>query len=204
MAALNRSYTCRMVAGQEPTLMTPIWQQPMSYRKPFRSMPVRLGPVYAARRRRKRRAEIIRILGIAAVGGALVGIASLAIPAYAPARDEITRSFTLCHTGGGTNCVVDGDTIWLDGEKIRVADIDAPETHEPRCEKEADLGRRATDRLHQLVNAGPFSVATLGGRDNDRYGRKLRVLTRNGRSLGDMLVAEGLARTWAGRREPWC
>ncbi|MBP2562403.1 endonuclease YncB(thermonuclease family) [Neorhizobium galegae] len=42
------------------------------------------------------------------------------------------------------------------------------------------------------------------GRDKDRYGRTLRSLTRHGHSLGDILVSEGLARTWAGRREPWC
>jgi micrococcal nuclease len=42
------------------------------------------------------------------------------------------------------------------------------------------------------------------GRDEDRYGRKLRVVVRDGRSIGDMLVAEGLARAWTGRREPRC
>lgn len=150
-----------------------------------------------------RRKRALRFLGIAAGAGAIVGAASLAIPSISPAKDEIARTFTLCHTGGGINCVVDGDTIWLDGEKIRIADIDAPETHPPRCEREADLGRRATERLHELVNAGPLTVS-VSGRETDRYGRKLRVLTRRGRSLGDMLVAEGLARTWTGRREPWC
>ena len=51
----------------------------------------------------------------------------------------------MCFTGGGYNCVVDGDTIWLHGEKIRIADIDAPETHDPRCSSEKELGDRATD-----------------------------------------------------------
>ncbi|OYW84093.1 MAG: nuclease [Sphingobium sp. 32-64-5] len=175
----------------------------MSFRKPFQSTPPTLGPVYAARKRRAERKYVARVLSIAAAVGALIGAASLAIPTSAPVKDEIVRSFTLCHTGGGTNCVVDGDTIWLDGQKIRIADIDAPETHPSRCDREAELGRRATERLHVLVNAGPFTVATLG-RATDRYGRKLRVLTREGRSLGDLLVAEGLARTWTGRREPWC
>jgi len=115
-----------------------------------------------------------------------------------------SRTFSLCHTGGGPNCVVDGDTIWLHGEKIRVADIDAPETHPPRCQREAELGEKATRRLHELVNAGPFEARMFDGRDTDRYGRKLRVLVRDGRSLGDVLVSEGLARTWTGRREPWC
>ena len=134
----------------------------------------------------------------------LLVLAALSGCNAATAKDEISRSFTLCHTGGGTNCVVDGDTIWLDGEKIRVADIDTPETHGPKCPSEGELGERATRRLHQLVNAGPFSVSAIGSRDTDRYGRKLRVLTRDGRSLGDQLVSEGLARTWTGRREPWC
>jgi micrococcal nuclease len=154
------------------------------------------------RRRRKWRQPAM--IGAGAAAFLLTATAiGFALPIEAPAKDEITRSFTLCHIGGGTNCVVDGDTLWLDGEKIRIADIDAPETHPPRCDREADLGRRATERLHDLVNAGPFSVSALG-RDTDRYGRKLRVLTRNGQSLGDTLVSEGLARTWAGRREPWC
>jgi endonuclease YncB( thermonuclease family) len=86
---------------------------------------------------------------------------------------------------------------------VRVADIDAPETHPPRCRREAELGARATRRLAELMNAGPFEMRMVG-RDADRYGRPLRVLTRKGRSLGDQLVAEGLARTWEGRRRPWC
>lgn len=69
------------------------------------------------------------------------------------------------------------------------------------CESDA----RATARMRVLLNAGPFELHPLSsGRDEDRYGRKLRIVTRGGRSLGDQLVAEGLARTWSGRREPWC
>ncbi|WP_454858520.1 thermonuclease family protein [Rhizobium binxianense] len=92
----------------------------------------------------------------------------------------------------------------MDGVKIRVADIDAPETHPPRCEREARLGARATNRLLQLLNHGPFELRAWPGRDEDQYGRKLRVVIRHGRSLGDILVAEGIARTWTGRRLPWC
>lgn len=126
------------------------------------------------------------------------------IEAPAPAPAEPIRTFGFCHTGGGQNCIIDGDTFWMDGVKIRVADIDAPETHPPRCDYEADLGNRATDRLRELLNVGPFEVEPLPGRDEDRYGRKLRVVTRDGQSLGDQLVSEGLARTWTGQREPWC
>lgn len=120
-----------------------------------------------------------------------------------PSADALSASFGLCHAGGGANCVVDGDTFWFRGEKIRISDIDTPETHGPRCAAEAALGARATDRLHQLMNAGAFTLEQ-GERATDRYGRALRVVTRGGESIGGMLVAEGLARTWDGARHPWC
>lgn len=148
---------------------------------------------------------ILSVTAVASVG-ALIG---LAVPQSAPTAlsatgtDVPATTYSICHTGGGTNCVVDGDTAWIGGVKVRIADIDAPETHPPRCDLEADLGERATQRLAVLMNAGPFQMRTAG-RDEDRYGRKLRVLVRDGRSLGDQLVAEGLARTWDGQRHPWC
>jgi endonuclease YncB( thermonuclease family) len=99
--------------------------------------------------------------------------------------------------------VVDGDTFWLGGDKIRIADIDTPELA-ARCPTELALAQRATRRLDDLLNEAPFEMSPVAGRDEDRYGRKLRIVTRGGRSLGDVLVSEGLARTWTGRREPWC
>lgn len=112
--------------------------------------------------------------------------------------------FGLCHSGGGRNCVVDGDTFWLAGEKIRIADIDAPETHPPNCDAEAAKGAAATRRLHALLNAGPFTLERIE-RDTDRYGRKLRIVARGRLSIGGQLVSEGLARPYrGGPREPWC
>jgi micrococcal nuclease len=113
-------------------------------------------------------------------------------------------NFELCLGWRLENCVVDGDTIWHGGVKIRIADIDTPEVFSPKCASEAALGRRATERLLELINAGPFEVVPSGSRDADRYGRKLRVLERHGRSLGDTLIAEGLARPWDGARRSWC
>jgi endonuclease YncB( thermonuclease family) len=100
--------------------------------------------------------------------------------------------------------VIDGDTFALAGVRIRIADIDTPEVR-GRCAYETALAARATARMRQLLAQGDFDLHPLpGGRDEDSYGRKLRIVTRGGRSLGDVLVAEGLARTWSGRREPWC
>jgi len=128
---------------------------------------------------------------------------SLAGERASQSSDGISARFGFCHTGGGVNCVVDGDTFWSNGERIRIADIDAPETHPSRCAEEARLGGAATQRLLALLNQGPATLE-IADRDTDRYGRKLRIVTRGDHSLGDQLVAEGLARPWTGRRQPWC
>ena len=126
------------------------------------------------------------------------------VPPVEAAQSIVITRFAKCSAGVRKNCVVDGDTLWINGEKVRVADIDTPEISTPKCASELALGKRATRRLIELVNEGPFQLQAWPGRDTDRYGRKLRVLVRDGRSLGDRLVSEGLARTWSGRREPWC
>lgn len=112
-------------------------------------------------------------------------------------------AFALCPSGPRETCVVDGDTFWLRGEKIRIADINAPETHGAACPAEQVLGDRAASRLAALLSAGDFVLVTRG-RAVDRYGRQLRVVMRGGKSLGAQLVSEGLAEVWRGRRSDWC
>lgn len=134
----------------------------------------------------------------------LLALHILLIGSAGPVRAENPSSrFGLCHGIGGPDCVVDGDTFWMEGTKIRIADIDTPETHGPRCSGEGALGMRATQRLLALLNAGAFSLLPVE-RERDRYGRTLRIVTRQGRSIGALLVAEGLARPWTGARQPWC
>lgn len=113
-----------------------------------------------------------------------------------------TTTFAKCGAERIT-CVVDGDTFWFNGEKIRIADIDTPEVSQPKCSEELALGIKATDRLIALLNDGPFELAAAD-RDRDSFGRQLRIVIRNGKSLGDQLVDEGLAHRWDGGKKPWC
>ncbi|WP_418889604.1 thermonuclease family protein [Rhizobium laguerreae] len=128
---------------------------------------------------------------------------SIAVLAKTPAQDTLSASFVFCGDRHRTNCVVDGDTFWFQGQKIRIADIDTPELSPPRCEVERIKGEAAKSRLLTLLNAGKFSLAA-GFRDEDKYGRKLRTVSRAGNSLGDVLIDEGLARSWDGARHGWC
>lgn len=100
----------------------------------------------------------------------------------------VTATFTSCKCGGGTNCVVDGDTFYLNGEKVRIAGIDAPETHDYGCESELALGNQATDKLQALLNSGPVTMTSID-RDRDVYGRLLRDVQVNGAEEYDAWAA---------------
>lgn len=125
--------------------------------------------------------------------------------AAASGGDRESARFSLCSGPVRVTCVVDGDTIWYRGEKIRIADLDTPEVSNPGCANEAMMGRRATQRLVTLLNAGPFTLEpNPEGRSQDKYGRTLKLVTRGGASLGEVLVREGLAEQWGGVRRAWC
>lgn len=97
--------------------------------------------------------------------------------------------------------IVDGDSFVLGTERIRIANIDAPEMR-CRCPSECALAEAATETLRSLL-AGDVvvRVVRVGA---DRYGRSLALVEVNGVDVGETLVEMGLARKWAGRREAWC
>ena len=117
--------------------------------------------------------------------------------------DPYRTSFGICFGPDRYSCVVDGDTIWFEGRKIRIADINTPEISKPGCASEERLGQKAKIRLQALLNQGSFSLQSID-RDQDQYGRDLRIITRDGESLCDIMVAEGLAERWQGYRRDWC
>lgn len=98
--------------------------------------------------------------------------------------------------------VIDGDTFGIGSERIRIAGIDAPETHPSRCPREAELGNAATQQLKALLGSGTL---TISGTGHDRYGRELRSVKVNGEDVGEAMIAQGLARRYAGgKRGGWC
>ncbi len=130
-------------------------------------------------------------------------LASVASAQPSSSGSSASEAFSICGSGQRITCVVDGDTFWFRGEKIRIADIDTPELSPPRCEGERELGLAAKQRLLDILNSGRLSFKAAA-RDEDRFGRKLRIVYRERRSVGDILVAEGLARKWEGSRRSWC
>ena len=92
----------------------------------------------------------------------------------------------------GVPRVIDGDTIVLAGERVRLEGIDAPEQAQD-CFVEGEswpCGREATRALTSRI-AGRRVVCTRNGRD--RYGRVLGVCRADGEDLNAWMVAEGHA-----------
>lgn len=86
--------------------------------------------------------------------------------------------------------VIDGDSLRVDGQEIRLVGIDAPELHQTCRDaqgREWQCGRAAKARLVELVSRG----VDYG---RDRYGRTLAVCSAsNVADLGEVLVREGYA-----------
>lgn len=93
--------------------------------------------------------------------------------------------------------ITDGDTVSINGERIRILNIDAPESYRSRCEAELVAGLKAKERLAQLLRAGDVTLRRCdGSRCLDPYGRTLARLETGGRDVGEVLVQEGLALPW--------
>lgn len=105
--------------------------------------------------------------------------------------------------------VHDGDTMRCDGERIRLANIDAPElSGSSRCSAKSRqrlagsnnppwcdhaLGARSRDALRSFVAGGRVAIRRQGV---DRYGRTLATVSVGGRDAGAYLIGQGLARAW--------
>lgn len=108
--------------------------------------------------------------------------------------------------------VVDGDTLRWRGEDYRLAGVDAPEISQPGCDAEAAHGRRAADRMAALL-AGAARIEAAPAHDPrgrkrwpvDGFGRRIATVTVDGRDVGALLVAEGLAAPYReGEVRNWC
>ena len=185
-----------------PTEKRELWKRRKHHRQ-YRPTPARYRKGYYARQRWTWTAMVIGCVGLFQLVDSLPifkapsALASSVVP-------PVAGAFHACKWGGGSDCMVDGDTIYLHGQKIRIAGIDAPETHDYGCSSELDLGERAASRLQALLNSGGAVTLTSIDRDEDRYGRKLRNVAVGGADVGETLVSEGLAREYAGGRRSWC
>ena len=86
--------------------------------------------------------------------------------------------------------VVDGDTLVITGERVRLWGIDAPE-------RDTAAGQRATDWLTgALTDTVVVCRLPPSGQDRDRYGRAVRRCFVGQDDVAALLVAAGHAADW--------
>jgi endonuclease YncB( thermonuclease family) len=116
--------------------------------------------------------------------------------------------------------VLDGSTIDIHGQSVRLVGFDVPEEGErARCASERTLAARTAARLRQIIRRGNkidlqmVACACLPGTEGTQRcnnGWPCGHLTVDGKDVGDALVAENLARPFVcsqyscPRRLPWC
>ncbi len=88
--------------------------------------------------------------------------------------------------------VVDGDTLAVAGQHIRLDGIDAPETRQTcrRNGRRWACGKAATRAMRRLIGRNPVRCEVS---DRDRYGRAVATCFAAGRDLQQELVRQGLA-----------
>ncbi|MGE0487226.1 MAG: thermonuclease family protein [Gammaproteobacteria bacterium] len=87
---------------------------------------------------------------------------------------------------------IDGDSLRLGDEEIRLQGIDAPEGRQvcTRDGREWACGRAAAQALAELIDGGDLRCSFD---DRDAYGRALAICTRDGTDLNAAMVERGLA-----------
>jgi endonuclease YncB( thermonuclease family) len=88
--------------------------------------------------------------------------------------------------------VVDGDTVVIRGERIRIAHIDAPETGQVHLGTGADAGRAAAAALRRFLDEAQDKIEVLPI-DTDAYGRTVAMLRIGPYDVGLTLVKMGMA-----------
>lgn len=92
----------------------------------------------------------------------------------------------------GVASVIDGDTIEIRGQRIRLNGFDTPESGKS-CGS-VNVYQKAALALSDFIGTKTVSCASDGSKDN--YGRLIASCSVGGTDLGDYVVAQGWGRDW--------
>ena len=173
----------------------------------IRRAPVQIQPQtpVVARKVRLRTREEELWLGAAGIVMLASACAALIVGISAITRSDgaapVQQRFSHCYSGNHVNCVSDGDTVTIDGQRVEIAGMDAPEVRDAGCLEERRRGINSAVRLRALLNSGDVK---LRGTQRAHDGRLLTRVEVNGRDVAAAMVASGAAREYGGGPRSWC
>ena len=141
---------------------------------------------------------LIFALGIAVVAIAIGAVTYSNLDPAAAAREA--ARFRQCYNGG-TNCVLDGDTIYFNRQKVEIAGIEAPLIKGASCSNEKLRGIDAAVGLAQLLNSGEVTVSNPF---SDQYGRTVSNVAVDGKDVAKAMISSHLAKEYIGEKRTWC
>lgn len=143
-----------------------------------------------------RRSPFVFTLLVATVG--VVGVAAVGLTAMsANLFGRASPALTHLAADAQNIAVIDGDTLRLDGQVVRLRGVEAPDRGD-RCRGNLDCGGAATTALAGLVRGRRVECALS---DYDVAGRPYAACHANGTDLSRAIVASGWARAQPGAPE---
>lgn len=147
------------------------------------------------RKRGRRHTHPLLVLLIGAAGLPVLYAANGSAPVWLQDVFDALRDPT--HVSGPAY-VIDGDTIDIEGTRIRLADIDAPETRQSCLTRDGEVwacGKHVTEALREKIGAVPVRCE---GQRQDRYQRLVATCIGGAEDLGGWLVRQGHAVSTSG------
>ncbi|HEY8433196.1 MAG TPA: hypothetical protein VIK68_01145 [Sphingomicrobium sp.] len=130
----------------------------------------------------------------------VVGVSVATIFHADPNAAARAAQYGQCYNAEGTNCVLDGDTIYVAGQRIDIAGIAVPKIQGAECPDERTRGIDSAVQLADLLNSGKV---TLGANIREPDGAVRRKVAVAGNDVGVAMIAAGAAREY-GDTNGWC
>lgn len=158
--------------------------------------------------KQERAARVVPI-GMMLVALAIAGVAVFSFKTVLPAPGattsaaeptSISQRFALCDDSKGDACVLSADSYAWRGDRYHLSDISVPSQAQPRCPQEATRAQSGRAALARMMNGGAFEARP----DSADADRSARILTRDGVSIGQLMILKGHAQPWSRTPIDWC
>lgn len=140
------------------------------------------------------------ILFGAMIAAAIVGLSIATFTRDDPSAAAALRRFNQCYNATGPNCVLNGETIYVAGNRIDIAGMDAPRIDGASCDAERSQGMEAATQLADILNSGRVSI---GAPFTETTGQVVRKVEVKDNDIAKKMIGEGLAHV-AGSKLGWC
>lgn len=99
--------------------------------------------------------------------------------------------------------VLNGDTVVVGViTKVSLANVDAPDTYQPKCQKEYEIGMGATTVAKMIMPKGSVVILRNMEEGEDKH-TLANVFTVDDLDVGEILVNHGLAK-YKSKQRDWC